>query len=126
MVQSLPPDLLRILISVIIVVIFAFANSAIMVWVERKVCGHIQRRPGPFEVGPFGLLQTAIDGLKLMGKQLLVPNNADKKLFKLAPVLSFVPPIIALLVVPFSRFIQVRDLNIGVLFILSLAAINVL
>src|SRR5512145_2189032 len=126
MLQTLPPDLLRLAVAVLVIVIYAFTNAAVMVLVERKLCGHIQRRPGPFEVGPFGLLQTAIDGLKLMGKQLLVPSQADKKLFKLAPVLSFVPPIIALLVIPFSRVIQVRDLNIGVLFILSLAAINVL
>jgi NADH-quinone oxidoreductase subunit H len=126
MIHALPPDLVRIVLSVAIVVIFAFANSAIMVLVERKVCGHIQRRPGPFEVGPHGLLQTAVDGVKLMCKQLLIPNKADKKLFMLAPLLSFVPPIAALIVVPFSEALQVRELDIGVLFILSLAAMNVL
>jgi NADH-quinone oxidoreductase subunit H len=103
-----------------------FANSAVLVLVERKVCGHIQRRPGPFEVGPWGLLQTGIDGLKLMGKQLLIPANADKKLFIFAPILSFVPPIVALLVIPFYEGGQIRDLDIGVLFVLSLAALNVL
>lgn len=126
MLEALPPELIRIVVSALIVIAFAFANSAIMVLVERKVCGHIQRRPGPFEVGPHGLLQTAVDGLKLMGKQLLVPKNADRKLFLLAPILSFVPPIAALIVVPFSPSMQVRDLDIGVLFIMSLAAINVL
>ncbi len=126
MIEALPPELLRIVVSVLIVIAFAFANSAIMVLVERKVCGHIQRRPGPFEVGPHGLLQTAVDGLKLMGKQLLVPAKADRKLFLLAPILSFVPPIAALIVVPFSPSSQVRDLDIGVLFIMALAAINVL
>lgn len=126
MMQALPPDLLRLAVSVLAIVIFAFANAAIMVLVERKVCGHIQRRPGPFEVGPFGILQTACDGLKLMCKQLLIPKNADPFLFRLAPVLSFVPPIAALIVVPFAKNLQVRDLDIGVLFILSLAAVNVL
>ena len=126
MLDALPPELLRILIGAVVVVAYAFANSAIMVLVERKVCGHIQRRPGPFEVGPFGLLQTAVDGLKLMGKQILVPRAADSKLFRLAPLLSFVPPIAALIVVPFSPSLQVRDLDIGVLFILALSSINVL
>ncbi|MBI5444856.1 MAG: NADH-quinone oxidoreductase subunit NuoH [Deltaproteobacteria bacterium] len=124
--DGLPPELLRIIVSVVIVVVFAFANSAIMVLVERKLCGHIQRRPGPFEVGPFGLLQTAVDGLKLMGKQIIVPKNADSKLFRLAPMLSFAPPIVALIVVPWSASLQVRDLDIGVLFIVALSAVNVL
>jgi len=126
MFESLPPDILRIGLSVLIVVAFAFTNAALMVLVERKVCGHIQRRPGPFEVGPHGLLQTAVDGLKLMGKQIVIPEGVDKNLFRLAPILSFVPPIAALIVVPFSSSLQVRDLDIGVLFILSLAAVNVL
>lgn len=115
-----------ILAAALVVVIFVFTNSAVLVYVERKVCGFIQRRPGPYEVGPWGLLQTGVDGLKLMGKQILIPRNADKKLFMLAPVLSFVPPIVAMIVVPFSRVVQVRDLDIGVLFILALAAVNVL
>jgi NADH-quinone oxidoreductase subunit H len=119
-----PP--LGILVAVLLVVVFVFTNSAVLVYVERKLCGHIQRRPGPYEVGPFGILQTAIDGLKLMGKQILIPNGADRKLFMLAPILSFVPPIVAMIVVPFSDSVQVRDLDIGVLFVLSLAAVNVL
>jgi NADH-quinone oxidoreductase subunit H len=126
MSEILPPEILRVAVSVILVVIFAFTNAAVMVLVERKLCGHIQRRPGPFEVGPHGLLQTAVDGVKLMAKQILVPRNADPTLFRLAPILSFVPPIAALIVVPFAPGVQVRDLDIGVLFILSLAAVNVL
>ncbi len=124
--ELLNEPLIKILAAALVVVIFVFTNSAVLVWVERKVCGRIQRRPGPFEVGPFGLLQTAIDGVKLMGKQILIPISADKKLFMLAPILAFVPPIVAMIVVPFSHNVQVADLNIGVLFILSLAAINVL
>lgn len=113
-------------LSVLVIVIFAFANAAIMVLVERKLCGHIQRRPGPFEVGPHGILQTAVDGLKLMGKQIIIPEGADRWLFRLAPILAFVPPIAALIVVPFSQRLQVRDLDIGVLFIMSLSAMNVI
>ncbi len=120
------PNLLLIALSALVIVIYVFTNSAVLVWVERKVCGHIQQRPGPYEVGPFGLLQTAIDGLKLMGKQLIVPDNADKKLFKLGPILGFVPPIVAMIVVPFSTKLQIHELDIGVLFIIALASINVL
>ena len=119
------PIVLMIL-AALVVVIYVFTNSAVLVLVERKVCGFIQRRPGPYEVGPWGLLQTAVDGLKLMGKQIIIPENADKRIFMLAPVMSFVPPIVAMIVVPFSRHVQVRDLDIGVLFVLALAAVNVL
>ncbi len=125
MLETFPPYV-RIISSALIVVAFAFANAAIMVLVERKVCGRIQRRPGPFEVGPYGLLQTAVDGLKLMGKQIPVPQGADAFLFRLAPILSFVPPIAALIVIPFAPSIQVRDLDIGVLFIMSLSAMNII
>ncbi|PLX41852.1 MAG: NADH-quinone oxidoreductase subunit NuoH [Deltaproteobacteria bacterium] len=120
------PNILLIVVAAVVMVLYVFTNSAVLVWVERKVSAHIQRRPGPFEVGPFGLLQTAIDGLKLMAKQLIIPGKADKRLFMLAPVLSFVPPIAALLTVPFGKVVQVQNLDIGILFILSLAALNVL
>lgn len=126
MMHILTEPIVVIILCAVAVVAFAFTNSAVLVYVERKVCGFIQRRPGPYEVGPWGILQTGVDGLKLMGKQILIPNGADKNLFMLAPVMSFFPPIVAMIVVPFSKHVHIRDLDIGILFILALAAINVL
>ena len=122
----LPPELIRILISSVLIVSFVFLNAMILVYIERKVAGHIQRRPGPMEVGPHGILQTLIDGLKLMGKQIIFPDNIDKPLFCIAPLLAFVPAVVAFVVIPFSPRLQAVDLDMGIIFILALASLNVL
>ena len=87
-------DLSRLLVGLIVVLAFSQLNALFLVWLERKVAGHIQLRPGPKEVGPFGLLQTIVDGIKLVGKELITPFKADKKLFILAPVMIFMPVLV--------------------------------
>jgi len=67
-----------------------------------------------------------VDGVKLVGKELLVPVNVDRTLFRLGPILSFTPVILPLLVIPFSEKLQARDLNLGLLFIVSMTSINVM
>ncbi|MBF0119758.1 MAG: NADH-quinone oxidoreductase subunit NuoH [Desulfobacterales bacterium] len=121
-----PPEFIRIIISSIIIVTFIFVNAIIMVYLERKIAGHIQRRPGPMEVGPHGILQTIIDGIKLITKQLIIPTDVNKPLFRLAPLLSFTPSILPFIVIPFSKSFQARDLDLGIVFILAISAINVL
>ena len=81
----------RLILGLLIVLGFSQLNALFLVWLERKVAGHIQLRPGPMEVGPHGILQTIIDGVKLVGKELILPLKADRKLFFLAPVLVFMP-----------------------------------
>jgi len=78
------------------------------------------------EVGSHGILQLVVDGVKLVGKELLVPVNVDRTLFRLGPILSFTPVILPLLVIPFSEKLQARDLNLGLLFIVSMTSINVM
>lgn len=121
-----PPELLRMLISVLLVVAVVFANALFMVYAERKIAGHIQRRPGPFEVGWHGIIQTLVDGLKLMTKELVVPDDANRTLFRLAPLLSFTPVLMPFLVLPFSEKLTVLDLNIGLIFILAVSSLNVM
>ena len=106
-------------------------NALVLVYCERKFAGHIQRRPGPLEVGPHGLLQTLIDGLKLMGKQLLTPDNADAFLFWLAPILSMVPVLLLFLPIAYGPDLDVAkyagvDMNLGILIILAFSSFNVL
>jgi len=87
---------------VVAIIAFIALNAAYLVWLERKVAGHIQRRIGPKEVGPFGLLAPLVDGLKLMSKQLLVPEGVDPYLFKVAPLLVLVPAVMSFVTIPFG------------------------
>ncbi|WP_305044843.1 NADH-quinone oxidoreductase subunit NuoH [Geoalkalibacter sp.] len=122
----LPPELLRILFTAICAIVIVFGNALVMGYLERKLAGRFQRRPGPMEVGWQGLLQLAVDGVKLVGKQLVIPRHADPVLYRIAPIVSFAPAVLPLLVIPFSPKLQGRDLDIGLIFILAVVAINVL
>jgi NADH-quinone oxidoreductase subunit H len=126
LISTLPPESIRMVFAVIIIISFIFLNAVMMGYLERKIAGHVQRRPGPMEVGSHGILQLVVDGVKLVGKELLVPVNVDRTLFRLGPILSFTPVILPLLVIPFSEKLQARDLNLGLLFIVSMTSINVM
>jgi NADH-quinone oxidoreductase subunit H len=125
-ISILPPELIRMVIAVIIIISFLFLNAIMMGYAERKIAGHVQRRPGPMEVGSHGILQMVVDGVKLVGKELLIPFNVDRTLFRVAPLLSFTPVILPLLVIPFSEKLQARDLNLGVIFIVTMGSVNVM
>ncbi|SMC25250.1 NADH dehydrogenase subunit H [Desulfacinum hydrothermale DSM 13146] len=119
-------DWLRLIVGLIVVLIFSQLNALFLVWLERKVAGHIQLRYGPMEVGPHGLLQTIVDGIKLVGKELITPFKADKKLFVIAPVLVFMPVLIPFLVLPFGPELIIRDMNVGLLLIFAFSTFSVL
>ncbi|SHF49642.1 NADH dehydrogenase subunit H [Desulfacinum infernum DSM 9756] len=119
-------DWLRLIVGLILVLIFSQLNALFLVWLERKVAGHIQLRYGPMEVGPHGLLQTIVDGIKLVGKELITPFKADKKLFVIAPVLVFMPVLVPFLVLPFGPELIIRDMNVGLLLIFAFSTFSVL
>ncbi|MGO9010205.1 MAG: NADH-quinone oxidoreductase subunit NuoH [Bryobacteraceae bacterium] len=107
---------------------------AYLQWVERKVIAHIQVRPGPYRVGPHGLLQPLADVIKLITKEDLVPPYVNKPLYLFAPFLAITMALLSISVIPFGPAIQVAgyrtwmqlaDLNFGVLFILGVSAIGV-
>ena len=120
------PEPFRVILFIIFVMAFAGLNAAYLVWCERKGAGHIQRRIGPKEVGPFGLLQPIADGIKLMTKQLFLPKGVDPILFMVAPLMVMVPAIMSFLVIPFSETFVAREINIGLLMIFAFASVNVL
>jgi NADH-quinone oxidoreductase subunit H len=117
------PELLRVILFIIFVLSFAGLNAA---YLERKGAGHIQRRIGPKEVGPYGLLQPLADGAKLMTKQLFLPKGVDPILFMVAPLMVMVPAIMSFCVIPFSEAFVAREINLGLLMIFAFASVNVL
>src|SRR6266849_10786211 len=107
-------------------VVFAvlMTTLAYLQWVERKVIAHVQVRPGPYRVGPHGLLQPLADVVKLITKEDLVPPYVNKVFYLLAPFLAITMALLSISVIPFgpqiqigpvSTYMQMTDLNIGVL-----------
>jgi len=119
-------ELTRLLLYLVGIILFAALNAAYLVWLERKEAGHIQRRIGPKEVGPFGLLQPLADGIKLMTKQLIMPTGVDPVLFRIAPIMVMVPAIMSFVTIPFGENLVARNINLGLLMIFAFASVNVL
>ncbi len=114
--------------AVIVVVMFAIVAVFVMflVWMERKVSAHMQSRIGPNRVGPFGLLQTLADALKLTIKENVKPVHRDRIPYFIAPIVAFVATFMGLVVIPFDKGVVVQDLNIGVLYIIAISSFTVI
>lgn len=122
------------LLKIIITFSVLMGIVAYATWVERKVIGHMQTRLGPMETGWHGLLQPIADGLKLFFKEDIIPAEASKVPFILAPMMILVPALITIAVVPFGPDLiiagyiipqQITDLNVGILFVLAMAGLGV-
>jgi NADH-quinone oxidoreductase subunit H len=111
-----------------ILAIFAGLSVAViaMNWLERKILAHMQVRLGPMRVGPHGLLQPIADALKLLIKEDIMPTEADKWVFWMAPLLVVITAFTVFIVVPFGPTHAVTDMNIGVLFMLGVSSLSVL
>jgi NADH-quinone oxidoreductase subunit H len=119
--------LLAAVLKVLGVLAFVGANAFVLIWGERKVSGHIQRRFGPLRVGgPAGIMQSVADIGKLLAKEDFVPGEADRWLWVLAPVLSLVPAVLVYLVLPIGRTFTLQNLNIGLLFFASVTSFTLL
>lgn len=105
---------------------FSFVGIALVIlnWFERKMGGRIQSRYGPMHVGPHGILQTFADLLKLLQKEYIIPEGADRLLFLLAPFMVLVPAIFVFLVVPFSPGLSAFDFKYSLLFVLVFPALS--
>ena len=99
--------------------------APMLVLAERRICAAIQNRIGPNRVGPMGLLQPLADVIKLLFKEDIIPDRADRTLFSLAPLLAFAPAAIAFVAIPVGRDLQVADLNVGVLYVLAITSLGV-
>jgi NADH-quinone oxidoreductase subunit H len=127
-------ELLIVAIKVVVAFAALMVSVMLMIWFERKVISDMQARIGPNRAGPWGLLQTLADGTKLFFKEDLLPERADRFVFKLAPYLSLLPAFLAFTIVPVGGLVtvlghtfelQVADPPVGILFLLAMSSVSV-
>ena len=135
-------DVAIVLMKVVIVFVVGLVATMLMVWFERKAIAGMQNRIGPNKAGPFGILQTLADGIKLFFKEDLIPEQSDRFVFKLAPYLAFVPAFLVWSVIPLggdfshgkngtvqlfghATRLQLADPQVGLLLLLALSSVAV-
>jgi NADH-quinone oxidoreductase subunit H len=123
-----------VLLKVGFVFVFLLLVTMFMIWFERRVLGRMQNRPGPNRAGPFGLLQPIADAIKLPLKEDIIPTNADRLIFVIAPLVSAIPAFIGISIIPFGPIVsifhhqtplQVTDLPVAVLLVLAMSSMGV-
>ncbi len=123
-----------VVIKVLVVFLFLMITTLFAIWAERRIIGRMQQRPGPNRAGPFGLLQSLMDGLKLPLKEDIVPRHVDKLLFVIAPAISVIPAFVSFAIIPFGpevsifhhhTALQVADLPVAVLLVLAMSSMGV-
>jgi NADH-quinone oxidoreductase subunit H len=114
---------LKILFGIVVLVIVVMVNTVVVMWFERKWLGHMQDRLGPMRTGWHGLLQPFADALKLLGKEDLRPEGADKLLFAAAPLIAFVPSILVYAATPWVQQIAGMSFDTGIFLVFGIAAL---
>jgi NADH-quinone oxidoreductase subunit H len=124
---------LIVIVKTIVVFALLLLSVLLYIWFLRKIIADMQNRVGPERAGPFGLLQTLADGIKLFFKEQSMPESADRAVFKLAPYLSIMPAFLAFAIVPIGgvvtiaghrTYVQLADFPIGILFLLAMSGIG--
>ena len=100
-------------------------SVAMIVWLDRRVWGLVQKRKGPNVVGPFGLLQTVADALKYIFKEIIIPASANKTVFILAPIVTMTLALVAWAVIPMSEDFVLADINVGILYLFAVSSLGV-
>jgi NADH-quinone oxidoreductase subunit H len=117
--------LLWIIIKIVLIIVPLLGAVAYLTYAERKVMAAMQMRKGPNVVGPFGLMQPIADGIKLLGKETIIPTGSNRALFILAPMLTFFLALAAWAVIPFQPGIVLADINVGVLYLFAISSLSV-
>ena len=117
--------LLGELYKIAFVIIPVLISVALIVWVDRRIWGAVQKRRGPNVVGPFGLLQTVADALKYILKEIIIPSSSNKVIFVLAPVVTMTLALVAWAVIPFDDELVLADINVGILYLFAVSSLGV-
>jgi len=115
-------DIIMTIVKVVVILTVFSALAGFTTYIERKILAFMQRRPGPLHVGPYGLLQILCDGAKLFTKEDFIPQNANRLIFMIAPIITAATAFIAMTAVPFIPGVIVSDVNVGVLFVMGVMA----
>lgn len=113
------------LLFIVLIIGGVLLSVAYYTYAERKVLGAMQRRQGPMTVGPFGLLQPIADGLKLFSKETIIPSQANKVVFLVAPMLLFALSLVAWAVIPFDKGWVLANINVGILYLFAVSSMTV-
>ena len=111
--------------GILLIALPLMLSVAMIIYVDRKVWAAINLRRGPNVVGPFGLLQSFADGLKVFLQETIIPSAANKGIFILAPIVTFTVALAAWAVVPFDAGVVLADINVGLLYILAISSLSV-
>jgi len=110
----------------VLYLLFIAVMGLFLVYAERKVCAAFQQRLGPMRVGPWGLIQTIADFIKLLMKELITPKSVDQFLYNLAPFIVIIVPFLTISVIPFAPGLQSLDFDIGVFFVTAVSSVGVI
>ena len=111
--------------KIIFLLVPILVSVAMIVWLDRRVWGLVQKRKGPNVVGPFGLFQTLADALKYVFKEIIIPASANKTVFILAPIVTMTLALVAWAVIPMSKDLVLADINVGVLYLFAVSSLGV-
>jgi NADH-quinone oxidoreductase subunit H len=117
--------LLSELYKISFIIIPVLVSVALVVWLDRRIWGAVQKRRGPNVVGPFGLLQTVADALKYIFKEIIIPASSNKVIFVLAPVVTMTLALVAWAVIPFDNELVLADINVGILYLFAVSSLGV-